>query len=183
MDDLIHRIQYHDDESAFNQLYKQNVVRLFHFAFSFVKEKEIAEEIVNDVFLKIWIDRDKLHTIRNLSVYLYVAVKNASLNYFNRVSSKRDAIMDSFEPSFEFVLKDPDPEQLLIGKEMKLTIEQAVNQLPPKCKVIFKMVKEDHLTVNEVALILEISNKTVFAQLSIAIKKMEELIIKKKSVV
>lgn len=137
MDNLIHRIQYHDDKSAFNQLYKQNVVRLFHFAWSFVKEKEIAEEIVNDVFLKIWLDRAKLDTIRNLSVYLYVAVKNASLNHYNRVSSKRDALMGSFEQSFEFVLKDPDPEQLLMGKEMKLTITQAVNQLPPKCRVIF----------------------------------------------
>ena len=178
MQELVHRIQFLDDESAFNQLYKLNVVKLYQFAFSFVKEKEIAEEIVNDVFLKVWVDRKKLDTVRNLAVYLYVAVKNASLNYLNRISSKRISFMSAYEQSFELFVVEPNPEQLLIGKEMKISIEQAVNQLPPRCRVIFKMLKEDNLSANEVAQILDISNKTVFAQLSIAIKKIEELVIK-----
>jgi RNA polymerase sigma-70 factor (family 1) len=178
MQELIHRIQFHDDEMAFNQLYKQNVVKLFQFAYSFVKEKEIAEEIVNDVFLKVWLDRAKLDTIRNLAVYLYVAVKNASLNYLNRISSKRTSFLISYEQSFELFVVQPNPEQLLIGKEMKVSLEQAVNQLPPRCRVIFKMIREDNLSANEVAQILEISHKTVFAQLSIAIKKIEEEVIK-----
>lgn len=178
MQELIHRIQFHDDEMAFNQLYQQNVVKIFQFAYSFVKEKEIAEEIVNDVFLKLWIDRAKLNTIKNLSVYLYVSVKNSSLNYLNRISSKRNTFMTAYEQSFDLFLVEPDPEQLLISKQMKVSIDQAVSQLPPRCRVIFKMVREDNLTANEVAQILEISNKTVFAQLSIAIKKIEELVIR-----
>jgi len=177
MDELIHRIQFHDDEMAFNQLYRQNIVKIFQFAYSFVKEKEIAEEIVNDVFVKLWIERAKLDTIRNITVYLYVAVKNASLNYLNRVSVKKSSFMSSYEQSFELTVREPNPEQLLIGKQMKLSIDQAVSQLPPRCRVIFKMVREDNLSVNEVAKILEISNKTVFAQLSIAIKKIEEQVV------
>ena len=86
--------------------------------------------------------------------------------------------MSAYEQSFELLVVEPNPEQLLIGKEMKISIEQAVNQLPPRCRVIFKMLKEDNLSANEVAQILDISNKTVFAQLSIAIKKIEELVIK-----
>ncbi len=182
MQELARRIQFNNDESAFNRLYKLNVVRLYQFSYSFVKEKEVAEEIVNDVFLKIWLDRSKLDTIRNLTVYLYVAVKNASLNYLNRVSSRRISFLSSYEQSFKLLVVEPDPEQLLIGKEMKMTIQQAINQLPPRCRVIFKMLKEDGLSANEVAEILEISNKTVFAQLSIAIKKIEDLLTKSKSI-
>ncbi|MET1055205.1 MAG: RNA polymerase sigma-70 factor [Pedobacter sp.] len=178
MEQLIHRIQFHNDEMAFNQLYQQNVVKIFQFAYSFVKEKEIAEEIVNDVFVRLWLDRAKLDKIRNLTVYLYVAVKNASLNYLNRVSSRKNSFMTAYEQSFELFVLQPNPEQLMIGKQMKLSIDQAVNQLPPRCRVIFKMIREDNLTANEVAQILEISNKTVFAQLSIAIKKLEELVVK-----
>lgn len=182
MQELAHRIQFNNDESAFNHLYKLNIVRLYQFSYSFVKEKEVAEEIVNDVFLKIWIDRGKLNTIRNLTVYLYVAVKNASLNYLNRVSAKRMSFLSSYEQSFKLLIVEPNPEQLLIGKEMKVSIQHAINQLPPRCKVVFKMLKEDGLSANEVAEILEISNKTVFAQLSIAIKKIEDLLVKSKSI-
>lgn len=178
MQELIHRIQNHNDEMAFNELYQQNAVRIFQFAYSFVKEKEIAEEIVNDVFLKLWIDRGRLGNIKNVSVYLYVSVKNASLNYLNRISSKRTSFMSAYEQSFDLFLLEPDPEQLLISKQMKVSIDQAISQLPPRCRVIFKMVREDNLTANEVAQILEISNKTVFAQLSIAIKKIEDLVIR-----
>ena len=178
MQELARRIQFNSDESAFNQLYKLNVVRLYQFSYSFVKEKEVAEEIVNDVFLKVWMDRTKLDTIRNLTVYLYVAVKNASLNHLNRVASKRTSFMNTYAQSFKLLISGPNPEQLLIGKEMKVSIEQAINQLPPRCRLIFKMLKEDGLSANEVAQILDISNKTVFAQLSIAIKKIEEMLSK-----
>lgn len=178
MQELIHRIQFHNDEMAFNELYQQHVVKIFQFAYSFVKEKEIAEEIVNDVFLKLWLDRSKLGTIKNVSVYLYVSVKNASLNYLNRISSKRTSFMTDYEQSFDLFFVEPNPEQLLISKQTKVSIDQAVSQLPPRCRLIFKMVREDNLTANEVAQILEISHKTVFAQLSIAIRKIEDLVIR-----
>jgi RNA polymerase sigma-70 factor (family 1) len=169
--ELLHRIQHNDDESAFNDLYKQQYVNLYRYAFSFLGDKEPAEEVVQDVFLKIWIGRHKLPVIKNGQVYLYVAVKNACLNNIRDQNSKqlnKEYVNDAYY--FQLIA---DPSQLLISKQLHNNILRAVDGLPTKCKMIFKMVKEDGLSCNEVAQILELSPKTVFAQLAIALKKLE----------
>jgi RNA polymerase sigma-70 factor (family 1) len=170
--ELIHQIQFNDDESAFNELYKHYVVKLYQFAYSFLDDREAGEEIVNDVFLKIWVGRKKLDSVRNLQVYLYVAVKNACLNHLRSISSKKIKEIKVTE-AYYFHLS-VDPAQLLISKELKTKVLNAVNELPPRCRLIFKMVKEDDLSCNEVATILGLSNKTVFAQLTIALKKLDQ---------
>ncbi|MDB4919689.1 RNA polymerase sigma-70 factor [Mucilaginibacter sp.] len=170
--ELIHQIQFNDDESAFNELYKQHIVKLYQFAYSFLDDREAGEEIVNDVFLRIWIGRKNLNSIRNIQVYLYVAVKNACLNHLRSISSKRVRELKLTE-AYYFHLSI-DPAQLLISKELQTEVLKAINELPPRCRLIFRMVKEDDLSCNEVATILGLSNKTVFAQLTIALKKLDQ---------
>ena len=70
----------------------------------------------------------------------------------------------------------PDPGQALMTDQLKKMIETSINQLPPKCKLIFKLVKEDGLSCAEAATILDISYKTVTTQLTIALKKLEQLL-------
>jgi RNA polymerase sigma-70 factor (ECF subfamily) len=141
--------------------------RLFQFAFTFVQNREQAEEIVNDVFLRLWQNRSRISQIENISVYLYVAVKNTAANYL-RQSKPRD-----LEAVHHFYLS-PDPEQILITDELRKKIAAAIDGLPARCKLIFKLVKEDGLSAAEVAAILDISYKTVTTQLTIALKKLEE---------
>jgi RNA polymerase sigma-70 factor (ECF subfamily) len=168
MPSLLHRIQYEHDETAFEEFYRGQVFRLFQFAFTFVRNKELSEEIINDVFLKLWQQRSRIDQIENISVYLYVAVKNTAANYLRkRGASAPELTVDHFYLS-------PDPEQLLVTSELRRQIERSIDRLPPRCKLIFKMVKEDGLTCSEVAAILEISYKTVTTQLTIALKKLEE---------
>lgn len=169
--ELLHRIQHNSDESAFNSLYKQQYVNLFRYAFSFLGDKEAAEEIVQDVFLKIWIGRHKLPVINNLQVYLYVAVKNASLNAIRSQNTKQ--LNEEYVNEVYYFQLAADPSQLLISKQLHASILIAVDGLPPKCKMIFKLVKEDGLSCAEVAQLLDLSPKTVFAQLAIALKKLE----------
>jgi RNA polymerase sigma-70 factor (family 1) len=169
--DLIGRIHVDEDESAFNELYKQHVVKLHQFACSFVEDGEDAEEIVNDVLIKLWVGRKSLGGIRNAQVYLYTSIKNACLNHLRSISSKRNNEQRLIE-AYYFHLS-VDPSQLLMSKEACSNVLKAVNELPGRCKLIFKMVKEDELSCNEVASILGISNKTVFAQLAIALKKLD----------
>lgn len=175
--ELILRIQVDEDITAFNQIYGLYVVKLLEFAYSFLDDKEPAEEIVNDVFLKIWTGRKKLDSIKNLQVYLYVSVKNACLNHLRSLSSKRNNELRLTE-AYYFQLS-VDPAQLLISKELSTDVLKAVNELPARCKLIFKMVKEDDFSCNEVATILGLSNKTVFAQLSIALKRLDQVLRKK----
>lgn len=169
--DLIRRIHIDEDESAFNELYKQYIGRLYQFAYSFLDDGEAAEEIVNDVLIRLWVGRRNLGEIRNTQVYLYTSIKNMCLNHLRSVSSKKNNEQKVFE-AYYFQLS-VDPSQLLISKDLSGHVLKAVNQLPERCKLIFKMVKEDDLSCNEVASILGLSPKTVFAQLAIALKKLD----------
>ncbi|MBB6107911.1 RNA polymerase sigma factor [Mucilaginibacter lappiensis] len=168
----IRRIQIDGDEAAFSGLYELHEPRLNKFAYSFLGDREVAQEIVNDAFLKIWMGRESLYKIRNLQVYLYVLIKNACLNHLRNTSSQKIKELQLTE-TYYFQLS-VDPSHLLISKELEVRVLNAVNLLPPRCKLIFKMVKEDDLSCNEVAAILGLSNKTVFAQLAIALKKLDD---------
>ncbi|TWF39840.1 RNA polymerase sigma-70 factor (ECF subfamily) [Chitinophaga polysaccharea] len=170
MEELLYRIQFHDDQLAFKALYQQQVFRLYQFAFAFVKQRQPAEEIVNDVFVKLWQKRHQLDKIGQIRVYLYVAVKNAALNQLRRPAIFTETDLDSLH--VQHFRLEPDTEQLLLTHELQQAIASAVEQLPPKCKMIFKLVKQDELSYKEVAGILGISPKTVDAQLAIAMKKL-----------
>jgi RNA polymerase sigma-70 factor (ECF subfamily) len=169
---LLHRIQFDNDETAFRHFYTDNVFRLFQFAFTFAQNREQAEEIVNDVFLKLWQNRSRINQIENISVYLYVAVKNTAANYLRQLKGQHRVDLEKLVVHHFYL--SPDPEQLLVTDELRKRIEVSIDGLPARCKLIFKLVKEDGLSATEVAAILDISYKTVTTQLSIALKKLEE---------
>ena len=158
------------DQTAFRQLYSFFYKRLYHFARAIVKTRESAEEIVEDVFVRIWQNKENLHTIRNLRVYLYTATKNSSLNYLSQKA--RQSITEPFD-HIHVGLDDTGttPEQILITAEIHQKIQKAVDLLPPRCKMIFKLVREDGLRYREIAEILNISVNTIDAQMAIAVKR------------
>jgi RNA polymerase sigma-70 factor (ECF subfamily) len=119
--------------------------------------------------MHLWKKRKESAGIRNLEVYLYVSVKNLSLNYLRNTSSLRT--IDIAERSHEYIRFDSDPETLLVHAEAVRKLAAAIQGLPPRCKLIFKLVKEDGLKYKDVALLLDLSVKTVEAQLAIAMKK------------
>ncbi len=170
MHDCLQRIQYQNDQLAFKYFYEQEMFSLFRFAFSILKNKESSEEVVNDVFIRLWEKRHTLDTIKSIKFYLYTAVKNGCLNYL-RDHKKTAAIdLDSVETDhFYFTL---DAQQLLQTKELQKLLEESVNGLPPKCKLIFKLVKEDGFSYKEAASLLSVSEKTIDNQLVTALKKL-----------
>ena len=158
------------DEVAFTQLYLRFGKKLIHFSISLVRSRELAEELVEDVFVKLWANRLHIADIENLTVYLYVAVKNRSLNLLSQKA--RELITAPFDyldtPIDEFAA---DPYDLMITSEMMASMHQAIEELPPRCKMIFKLIREDGLKYKEVADILGISVNTIDAQMAIAVKK------------
>ena len=171
---LLQKIQFLDDQKSFKQLYQLLFFKLYQFAYSFVQSKESAEEVVNDVFLCVWQKRKTLDTINNINVYLYVAVKNASLNYLRKNNLHIPLSLDDLVTYHLRITANP--ESIMITRELELSIRKAIEQLPPKCKIIFKMIKYDGLSYKEVAAILGISVKTVDTQLYIALKKLAHII-------
>ena len=161
-----------NDEHAFEKLYRQYFIRLFRFCYAIVHEKGVAEEIANDVFLGVWKRRDNLPVIDNLEVYLYVSAKNHCLNHLRRQHPQSSLDIDDLnEEALQF---QPDPESLLIGAETLKKAVAAIDRLPPKCKIIFKLIKEDGLKYKDVARLLDLSIKTVEAQLAIAVRRIAQ---------
>ncbi|WP_188934836.1 RNA polymerase sigma factor [Puia dinghuensis] len=163
------RIARFDDQTAYKELFTTFYSPLFLFAKSMIKSKESAEEIVSDVFIRIWERRRQLEKIENLKVYLYVSVRNAALNHLSQQKRTGTNPLEEFHAEFTSIYFDP--EQLLITADMLAFIKKAIDQLPPKCKIIFKLVKEDGLKYREVAEILNLSVKTVENQVAIALQK------------
>jgi RNA polymerase sigma-70 factor, Bacteroides expansion family 1 len=154
---------------AYHALYNLFFNNLRRFCYSFVKSKEAAEEIVSDVFIKLWQIRNKLTEIENLKVYLYSIAKNFCLNYITRHFKNPVSSLDDMD--IEAVISLDNPEELCISADILQAIHQTIRQLPPQCRLIFQMVKEDGMKYKEVADVLNISVLTVRNQVSIATKK------------
>jgi len=167
--ELQKRIARFDDQQAYKELFTSLYTYLFQFAKTLVKAKEPAEEIISDVFIKVWEKRKDLEKIDNLRLYLYVSTRNRAYNYLDKQKHNLTNPLDDFQAEFTSVYFDP--EQLLITADMLARIQKAVDELPPKCKMIFKLAKEDGLKYREVAEVLNISIKTVENQLAIAVQK------------
>ncbi|MEP6750474.1 MAG: RNA polymerase sigma-70 factor [Bacteroidota bacterium] len=166
---LQEQIARNDDTFAYKELFVSFYNPLLRFAVTLVKSREQAEEVVSDVFINVWEKRKRINSITNLKVYLFIAVKNTSLNYLSKQNKNLTDSVD--EAGMEFKSIYFDPEQLMVTAEMVARIRAAIEELPPKCKLIFKLIKEEELKYRDVAEILNISSKTVESQLAIALKK------------
>lgn len=162
------------DEAAFRQLFDIFFDGIVSFIFSIVRSKDMAVEIADDVFINVWKRREHILQIDNLKVYLYKAAKNAALNYLSRTANRN--ITRSFDDVSIQLADESDPEKIIIAGEMAYAIITAVNLLPPRCKMIFKLVREDGLAYREVAEVLNLSVNTVDAQMVIATGRIREAV-------
>ena len=162
------------NQQAFANLFRLLYPRLLNFALQYVHVKETAEEIANDVFIKLWNRKEYLDQVNNLSTYLFVSVKNLSLNYLKQYSHVH-VVVENTEGDTSLVNHE-DPEQQLEWKEMSFQLSQAIDNLPDQCRAVFRLIKEDGFRYKEVAEILGISPRTVETQLFRAMKKLQHLI-------
>ena len=166
--ELQRRVALYDDEPAYKEIFFTFYNSLVRFALTFVEDRETAEEVVSDVMMKVWEKRKTLHSIDNLRVYLYISTRNTALNY---LAKRKIAAVSLDHMDLDFPTTYPNPEQLMITAEMVRRINHAVNSLPPRCKLVYRLVKEDRLPYKDVAQILDISIKTIDNQLAIALRK------------
>ena len=171
---LQQRIADYEDVAAYQKLFFYFFLPLKSFSYSILKAKEIAEEAVSDVFIEIWAKRKQLLEIEDLKMYIYTSVRNASLRKFQQIQKKR--VFSLNELSVEMVSVEQDAETAMISVELIRKIEAAIDQLPPQCKIIFKLAKEDKLKYKEIAQLLAISVKTIDNQLSTALKKIASVL-------
>jgi RNA polymerase sigma-70 factor (ECF subfamily) len=171
--ELWHAICHQSDSTAFESLFASHYSRLFNFCLLYIHQKEAAEEIVSDVFVKCWISRASLNHVLNPEVYLFVAVKNHALNYLKRFSNYRIVGID--EANADQLINSLYPGKELEKNELFFKMNQAIDSLPRQCRIIFRLIKEDGMKYKEVAEILHISPRTVQTQLVRAIEKLRRV--------
>jgi RNA polymerase sigma-19 factor, ECF subfamily len=167
---LWNRVCFNDDIKAFELLFHNLNTRLIKFCIFYIRQKEAAEDIVSDVFIKCWESRKSLTEVANPETYLFVAVKNQSFNYLKKFSNIHLVQIEASD-EVEFV-NTFDPEKELERKELHFLLDKAIASLPQQACIIFKLIKEDGMKYKEVAEILNISPRTVQTQLFRAMKKL-----------
>jgi RNA polymerase sigma-70 factor, ECF subfamily len=160
------------DVKAYRELFDTFHTDLCRFAMQYVRDEDIAKEIVQDFFVNFWIKREALSINSSLSSYLYSSIRHRSLNYLrdNKRFSKlelNEEIPDNTNNNFALSGE-------IDAKDLNKNILEAIEELPPKCRTVFKLSREEELTYKEIAEKLNISIKTVETQMGIAFKKLRE---------
>lgn len=145
---------------------------LTRFSAAIIHSKEAAEEIVSDVLIQFWVNRAKILEIEDLRLYFFVAVKNNSVRKLRQQQKNRTVSLDDLRIELDSVYQNP--EDKVLSKEAVHAIESAIEHLPPRARLIFKLAKEDKMPYKEIASLLNISIKTIDNQLAIALKKITE---------
>lgn len=172
--DTVNSLAIDGSEKSYKQLFNLLFSPLLKFCFCLLKSHELAEEVASDVMFILWKRRLELSSVANVQAYAYIIARNLSLNMLKKGLKKETISID--EINIEVFLNHDTPEQLLISAELKLALEESINLLPPRAKMVFKLIKEDGLSYKDVASILDISVKTVDAHLVTALKKIAVLI-------
>ena len=151
---------------AFEEIYLRYWKKLYSAAFKRVQSREISEEFVQDIFTSLWVNRD-VHNIENLSAYLFSAVKYKVINYLEKEMSRRNYTEMQLNTALS---AGNTTEEAVLLNELNLALEREIQKLPPKRQQIFKMSRQDHLSIKQVASNLGISEKTAENQLGKALK-------------
>lgn len=160
-----------NDEKAFELLFKSHYTELSFFANKFVNDLQVSEEIVSDTFTSLWEQREQLEIKTSTRAYLYRTVQNRCLNYLKhkKIESEYVNYLAKNNMLSEVPAANRNP---YIEKELQELVFKAIEDLPDKCREVFKMSRFEQLKNKEIAEHLNISPKTVERHMTIALEKM-----------
>ena len=162
------------DTRAFTELFHYYNARLFPFVRRLTKSEAIAEEIIQEVFLRLWVNREKVATMERPGAWLFLVASNLSLTHL------RNAVNIAVKHAGAYRQADATVTDTLLqeldSKEMAALVEAAVRQLPPNRQQVFRLSRQEGLTHEEIAQKLSISPHTVKDHLVMALKSIREYI-------
>ena len=169
----LRQIEEDNSQTALRSFYNLCFDRFFRIAYYYLHTEEWAQEVVLDVFLKIWERRESLHHIANLEDYFFITIKNASLNYLEKEQRRKDVAADAFDGT---TISGESPEDILVSEELFAHYVKALDRLPERCREVFIRVREEKQSYAEVAKELGISVNTVDVQLQKATGRMRDML-------
>ncbi|MGD0340129.1 MAG: RNA polymerase sigma-70 factor [Bacteroidales bacterium] len=164
------------DKAEFESLFRSSYVSLVRYAKSIIRDHDTAEEIVQDLFFKLWQDREKINIESSLNGYLFRSVHNRCLHYINHMRIVGKHVEETVS---EQTLKVEDPVDIIRYKELQEKINLILKRLPERCSLIFYMNRFEGLKYNEIAEKLSVSVKTVEANMGKALKEFRKALIEK----
>lgn len=164
-DILLLKLIKQGDQVAFKHLFYEYVDALERFIMYYIHDREKAQELVLDIFTYIWEHRENFEIRLTLKAYLFQSAKNKAFTY---IRDKKESFY--IDDVITVELGENENYELEV-KELSRLIQEAVSLLPEKCREIFKKSREENLTNKEIAALLNISEKTVEGQITIALKR------------
>lgn len=171
--ELLKEIQKHDSQQAFRSLYDMYYDRFFRIAFYYLQRDEWAQEVILDVFTTLWNHRKSQLIPDDFNKYSYILIRNAALNYLEKEQRREASPLENMP---EISSSNLSPEEQMMNEELFNIYENSLNELPERCRTIFIKVREEKQSYASVAEELNISPKTVDAQLQKAVTRLKEKI-------
>jgi RNA polymerase sigma-70 factor (ECF subfamily) len=169
---LLFRIAELDEQKAFSIFFREYHPRMLLLAKIFVPSQAAAEDVVSEVLIKLLRQRKKTFRKKNFLGFLYTCVKNQSLDYLRKNKKHRHLSLDKHNMDF-LVQHKANPCSRLAGKEFEEIVIECIENLPPRRKLVFKLIKDDGLSYKQVAALLDISVRTVEVQLRLAVRQLK----------
>ena len=132
-----------------------------------------TEDVVQEIFSKLWVNRTSVVNIRNFDSYLFILSKNMTLNYLEIRNRREGQTSDEFPDE----LDDHSPHELLVAKDLQLLADLVVSQLPPQRRLVYELSREGGLSNAEIANKLQLSPKTVENHLNLALKELRKALL------
>jgi RNA polymerase sigma-70 factor (ECF subfamily) len=162
-------IDFFSDERGLDQVYTAHYVPLYHYAYTMLDDAELAEEMVQQVFLKLLEKKGPVTIQVSIKSYLYKAVHNECLNHFKHQKVKLAHVAAA---SQQLHYHTDTPSGKMQYKELEMRLQDAINALPEQCRTIFQMSRFEDLKYADIALQLGLSIKTVENQMGKALKRL-----------
>ena len=155
------------DQKSFDLLFQKYYNNLCNYAYLFLKENALTQEIVADVYLKIWNNKQNIEIKTNLKSYFFRSTHNEVISYLRK--SKLQTVSLDQNNDMDHIFEE-SPETLLINKETCITFSNMINELPKQAGLVFRLHKVDGLTYKQISEVLELSIKTVENHMGRALK-------------
>ena len=158
------------DRESFNQVFRRYYSPMVRFCIRYVADSDIASEIVQDLFVKLWSNREKISFNTSFESYMMTSVRNSALTYINKERSHAEANLRIYSEESD----NTDPSETLQSNNLEESYRKILKDMPEKRREVFLASRYDGLKYSEIAEKLGISQKTVEAQMSAAIKQLKD---------
>lgn len=171
-DQLIHLLKK-DNQGAFTEIYNRYALSLANFAISKLNHAEDTQDIIHDLFIKIWEERQSLVITSNLKTYLFTLVRYRIIDKIRRNITRREYAITVQALANRL---DHGADQQLEVKELNLLLQDSLKKMPPRVQEIYLLSRHQHHSIAEIAKLLNLSTQTVKNQLSTALKHLKKSI-------